>query len=145
MNAKIHRRNCKFIVKPEERMVLCIIEGDYVEHMLLDYLEQNDSSVEFYISNFDLRKRLHMPHTFVGKAVCAEGDEWNEELGRKIAYSRAKDKLYNSFYKRANLYVQSIDDTLTRMIEKLNHFGSSLEKDRDRLEESIDKMISKEE
>lgn len=145
MSIKIHRRDCKFIVKPEERMVICVIEGDYVSEMLLEYIDEvTGTSVEIWPRNHKLRKRLRMPHSFTGRAVCAEGDEWNEELGRKIAYSRAKNKLYTSFFKRANAFIQEADYTLNQMITNLNTFGEKLDKQRTNLEENIENMLQKE-
>ena len=42
--------------------------------------------------------------TFIvkGKAVCADGDSYNEELGRTIAHSKAKAKAYAIVNKIAN-------------------------------------------
>ena len=146
MNPKIHRKNCKFIVKPEERMILCVIEGHHISNMLLDYVEEFDrSGVEIWPVGVDLRKKLRMPYSFVGKAVCAEGDEWNEELGRKIAYSRAKNKLYTSFFRRANMFINEVDYKLNRMISRLNDFGKTLDDQRVGLEQSIEEMVQKEE
>ena len=31
--------------------------------------------------------------TFIGKAVCAEGDEFNEIIGKTVAYRRAREKM----------------------------------------------------
>ena len=145
MGTKIHRKDCKFIVKPEERVVLCIIEGRYIKDMLLDYIEDFEpSAVEVWPTGLDLRKRLTMPRSFVGKATCSENDEWNEELGRKIAYSRAKNKLYTSFFKRANTFINEVDYKLNRMISHLNDFGAKLDEQRINLEQNIEELTQKE-
>lgn len=145
MGTKIHRKDCKFIVKPEERVVLCIIEGRHIKDMLLDYIEDFEpSAIEVWPTGCDLRKRLTMPRSFVGKATCSESDEWNEELGRKIAYSRAKNKLYTSFFKRANTFINEVDYKLNKMISHLNDFGAKLDEQRINLEQNIKELTQKE-
>jgi hypothetical protein len=81
----------------------------------------------------------------MGKAVCAPDDEWNEETGKLIAFARAKDKCYKSFFKRANHFVQTIDRRLGDMIEQFNDFGMKLEDKRVGLEQKINEKIGIEE
>jgi hypothetical protein len=85
-----------------------------------------------------------MPVSFMGKAVCAPEDEWNEETGRLIAFSRAKDKCYKSFFKRANLLVQTVDRRLGDMITTFNDFGLKLDSKREALQKVIECQIKKE-
>ena len=145
MRPQIKQSDCKFIVKPEERMVICVIDND-VSDMLLDFVrdEASFNDIEIY-SFYDFDKKLRMPHSFMGKAVCAEEDEWNEELGKKIAYSRAKNKLYTSFFKRANLFIQTVDKRLGDMINKFNDFGNTLDNNRQRLDDDIERALQKQE
>ena len=114
--------------------------------MLLDFVrdEASFNDIEIY-SFYDFDKKLRMPHSFMGKAVCAEEDEWNEELGKKIAYSRAKNKLYTSFFKRANLFIQTVDKRLGDMINKFNDFGNTLDNNRQRLDDDIERALQKQE
>ena len=83
-------------------------------------------------------KNLRMPKSFTGKAVCASEDEWNEETGRMIAFAKAKDKCYKSFFKRANIFVQTVDARLGDMIETFNNFGLKLDAKRIALQDQID-------
>jgi len=128
-------------------MVLCIIEGDYVQDMLLDYINEYScgTAIEFWPNSYKIRKQFELPRSFVGKAVCSTDDEWNEELGRKIAYSRAKNKVYNSFYKRANSFVNTVDRVLNGMVTDLNSFGKNLDSQKESLEQHIDKLLQKDE
>ena len=84
-----------------------------------------------------------MPNYFIGKAVCADEDEWDVELGKRIAYFRAKDKCYRSFFKRASLLVQIIDRRLGDMMDILNTLGEKLSDNKDRLEASIEERLKK--
>lgn len=145
MKPQIKQADCKFIVKPEERMVICVIDNN-VSDMLLNFIQDEASfnDIEIY-SFYDFDKKLRMPHSFMGKAICAPEDEWDEALGRKIAYSRAKNKLYTSFFKRANLFIQTIDKRLGDMIEKFNDFGTALDNNRQKLDDEIERALQKQE
>ena len=147
----IKMSECKFYVDEEARTVICVIPNKIhhkdgsttvVSKMVEDFIEKNfrfkDLDFDFAL-NYDWREKdLEMPVSFMGKAVCAPEDEWNEELGRMIAFSRAKDKCYKSFFKRANKFVQAVDRRLGDMIEQFNDFGLKLEGKRTALQHQID-------
>lgn len=147
----IKMSECKFYVDEEARTVICVIPNKIhhkdgsttvVSKMVEDFIEENfrfkDLDFDFAL-NFDWQeKNLEMPVSFMGKAVCAPEDEWNEETGRMIAFSRAKDKCYKSFFKRANKFVQTVDRRLGDMIEQFNDFGLKLEDKRAALQHQID-------
>lgn len=139
--------DCRFYVNEEERTVICVIPN--TREMLVDFILEHFvwDSIDFWraLGGRFYRVDLKMPHSFVGKAVCAEGDEWNEETGRMIAFSRAKDKCYKSFFKRANKFVQAVDEKLGEMIELFNAFGLKLETKRQALQDQIDARVQTEE
>ena len=141
----IKMSNCKFYVNEEERTIVCVIP--YTRGMLSAFVYENfkwpDLDFDYGI-NSQLNDQLKMPSSFMGKAVCASEDEWNEELGKKIAFSRAKDKCYKSFFKRANLLVRTLDKRLEDMIKTFNDFGLKLEEKREALESQIESTIKKE-
>ena len=144
----IKQSNCKFYVNEAERTVVCVIPG--TRHMVTNFIEEHFSfrDINLYDSintwGHKWYKELELPSSFMGKAVCANEDEWNEELGRKIAFSRAKDKCYKSFFKRMNNFVQAVDRRLGDTIYTLNSFGSKLSDKKDALDEEIEKMLKKE-
>ena len=133
---------CKFYVNEEARTIVCVIPK--TKHMLLDFVKDhfrwNDIDIDFALGS-DFEKKLYMPGSFSGKAVCAPEDEWNEETGRIIAFAKAKDKCYKSFFKRANLLVQTMDIRLGSMIELFNDFGLKLETKRTALQEKINESV----
>jgi len=141
----IKMSDCKFYVDEDARVIVCVISN--VHDLLQDFISQHFSwgniNVEWAVG-YQFNKQLEMPNSFMGKAVCAPEDEWNEELGKKIAFSRAKDKCYKSFFKRANLLVQTFDKRLGDMIETFNNFGLKLEVKREALESQIEGAIKKE-
>ena len=153
----IKMSDCKFYVNEEERTVVCVIPNKIhhkdgsitiVSKMVEDFIEKNfrfnDIEFNFALNYYWQEKNLEMPVSFMGKAVCAPEDEWDEELGRMIAFSRAKDKCYRSFFKRANIFVQTIDRRLGNIINTLNDFGIKLSDKKEKLEAMIDNKIAKE-
>ena len=140
----IKQSDCKFYVNEEERTVVCVIPN--TEGMLEEYILENFGFPEFDFSSYwgKLRRKVKMPHSFMGKAVCSKDDEWNEEVGRLLAFSRAKDKCYKSFFKRANMYVQTIDRRLGDMISMFNDLGLKLETKKETVESKIESLIQKE-
>lgn len=152
----IKMSDCRFYVNEAERTVVCVIpqfvkegnERNFTRDMVLDFIDDNFYFREMdfrYLSNPVFRDELRMPSTFMGKAVCSPNDEWNEEVGKMIAFSRAKDKCYKSFFKRANHFIQALDRRLGDMIEEFNDFGMRLEDKRLGLEQKINEKIGKEE
>ena len=141
----IKMSDCWFYVNEDARTVVCVIPK--TKYMLEDFIKEhfrwNDFDFNFGI-DYDYIKALYLPSSFMGKAVCAEGDEWNEELGRMLAYSRAKDKCYKSFFKRANKLIQTLDRRLGDMISIFNDFGIKLDTKKNELEEKIEDMTQKE-
>lgn len=142
----IKMKDCRFYVDEAARTVVCVIPN--TKDMLIDFIEDHfrwdDIDIYDALNSWNSNKffkQLMMPYSFMGKAVCAPEDEWNEELGRKIAFSKAKDKCYKSFFKRANTIVQTIDCRLSDMIEMFNDFGLKLENKRQTLQDQIDAVV----
>jgi hypothetical protein len=152
----IKMSDCRFYVNEAERTVVCVIpqfveEGNwrnFTSDMVTDFISDNFtfSEIDFdYAMESKLKDKLKMPNTFMGKAVCSPDDEWNEEVGKMIAFSRAKDKCYKSFFRRANHFIQTIDRRLNDMIECFNNFGLQLEDKHLRLENKINELVDKKE
>ena len=140
----IKMSDCKFYVNEEERTVICVIPK--TDWMVLDFIGQHcawsgDFDFSHYNLNYNIEQQLLMPKSFVGKAKCMPEDEWNEETGKLIAFSRAKDKCYKSFFKRANLFVQRLDARLGDMIGIFNDFGMKLDSKREALQNQINERV----
>ena len=142
----IKMSDCRFYVDEEARTVVCVIPD--TEEMLEEFIYDNFRFSDIDISsgvNFYWRSRfgaaLKMPHSFMGKAVCSPEDEWDEGTGKLIAFSKAKDKCYKSFFKRANMLVQALDRRLGDMIEMFNDFGLKLENKREAIQKKINECM----
>ena len=143
MSNGIKMSDCRFYVDEEARVIICVIP--HTRNLVKDFIQEH---FEFPDVNmwagimWAYERKLNLPHSFMGKAVCAPEDEWNEELGKMIAFSRAKNKAYTSFFKRANNLVQTVDRRLGDMITMFNDFGLKLETKREALEHQIDELSS---
>ena len=142
----IKMSDCKFYVDEAARTVVCVIADteDYcVKDLVIDFINDHFgfSDLDFeYLTTWRMKDKLELPRSFMGKAVCAPEDNWDEDLGKMIAFSRAKDKCYKSFFRRANKFVQAIDRRLGDMITTFNDFGVRLEDKREGLQQRIDEL-----
>lgn len=144
-NFNITVDDARFIVCPEKRKVVCII--DNTAWMFKDYAKWSLHMDTWYLEKIHkgINQRFTMPRRFVGVATCSPDDVFNEETGKLIAFSRAKDKLHTSFFKRANLYVNTMDDWLSRTVEGINLYGEKLERHAKRRQKKIDELVGVEE
>ena len=135
MKFNIKPTDARYIIDKKNRVVVCIIEN--TSKLFTNFVQENliisswcddcwtlKHSSGIYGSR--LENQLKMPNKFIGVARCSEEDEWNEKLGKLIAFSRAKDNLNKSFIKRANTYINYIDkaannafNILTKIADKL--------------------------
>ena len=141
--------NCHYIVNEEKRKVVCLIEN--TKYSFINFANDNfiispdNLSSPWAIPNIrNLRDRLLMPNRFCGIATCSDTDEWNEETGKLIAYSRAKDNLNKSFFKRANFFINTVDRHIGDAIDILNMLGQKLEVSTDRRHKKIKNIIGEE-
>lgn len=143
----IHPEDCRFIVNEEKRKVICLIEN--TDALFVDFADNNFDIPYDCMTLFGSRrpskknfyKKLYMPKRFWGIATCAEDDEWDVEKGKLLAFSKAKDKLNQSFFKRADLYISTFDRSLNDAVVILNNLGAKLTASSKHRHEKIDKLI----
>ena len=151
----IKMSDCDFYVNEEKRTVVCVYPKSKdgctwgwngASDLVIDFIEENfdfpDVNLCDGVLYGSLKNKLKMPYRFIGKAVCAPEDEWNEELGKKIAFARAKEKCYDSFFKRANLFVHTVTKRLGDAIDIFNNFGDKISASREALEDSINQALA---
>ena len=112
--------DCHFIVKKDEGKVICII--DDVKYDAYDYFNH---CTPFSCAYYDIQN-VQIPDRFVGIATCSKDDEWDEHIGRVIAYNRALKKYSKCFFKAINRLVNTIDDMLNRFTGEANNYGAKL-------------------
>lgn len=146
MKFNVKPSDCRFVVNENKRTVVCIYEG--CESTLLNFLDEN-TSIRLFRFGYGprirtLEDKLCMPNRFIGVATCGEDDEWNEETGKLIAFSRMKDKLNKSFFKRAQTYIETVDKWLNETVDLFNSLGVKLEKNAERRHNLITSLVGEE-
>ena len=139
----IKMSDCRFYVNEEERTVVCVIPNTkyMVTEFISGHFRWNDIDFDMALGYRYSEKELHMPCSFMGKAVCAPEDKWDVETGKLIAFVRAKDKCYKSFFKRATRFVNTIDSRVENIMTIFNDFGRKLENKNSALLQKIEEQI----
>ena len=141
MRINIKPSDCKFVVDKEKKKVVCIL--DETRDRLYEYLDDNRNYLSFLATIADRKKVIRMPDRFVGIATCSPDDEWDETLGRKIAFYKMRNKFYHSLFKRADNFVNWIDDNLNQMVEELNGWGDKVRENLYREKEHLETRLKK--
>lgn len=135
-NFNIKPSDAKYSINEEKRTVVCILEK--TDNLFIKFVWEN-SNIGCYGEKF--LNKLIMPNRFIGIAKCSEDDEWDVEKGKLIAFSRAKDKLNKSFFKRAKTYVNYIDRQIDNFVDIINTVGEKLEINQEHRYNLIDKLL----
>lgn len=143
MKYNIQPKDCKFIVNREKKKVICIMEG--TNELFIRFAETNfPSLIPFDSFIYDpLYAKLLMPNRYIGISTCSEEDEFDENIGRLIAFSRMKKKIDRSFFKRSQTFIQMIDDSLDNAVDTLNKLGVKLIKNEAIRENKLSLMLKK--
>ena len=126
----------RYYVNEEERIVVCVLNGcryDFVE-----VLNRTDNPItnSYYISC--RRQDIHMKDSFRGIARCAEGDEWNEEYGKKLAYHRAKNAHDKCLFNKCNKMMVYLDKKTDELADTISLFGYKLSRNFDKRKRELE-------
>lgn len=145
MNINIKMDKCVFYIDENKRTVVCVINNtrdlvlNFFNIAFMDWDIPPKANVLFE-PNSSVRQQLRLPERFEGKAVCSPEDTWDVEVGKLIAFNRAKYKLNTSFFKRAQLYVDIINNEFDKLITSVNKYGARLKRGAKTREEHIKKL-----
>lgn len=148
MNYHFSMEDCNFYVDEEKRIIACVLEGtrDMFNRYIDDKLYFDPWSCGLKgVNHSNFIHSLRMPNRFVGVAKCAVEDKWNEELGKKIAYLRLREKVYHSFFNKARHYIDTLDDYLERSAIEINRMGTKLDKEMESRNQYIAEKLSEKE
>ena len=137
MKINIKPKNCRFIVNEQERKVICILEN--TRDLALDFV---DTDYLFSLSSKEYRE-LQMPNRFTGIATCSAGDEWDEEVGKAIAFGKLKYKVNTSLFKRGNKLVEMLDKKLNRVIEQFDTYGEKINANEEKRRKWVEARMNK--
>ena len=138
MKHSIKREDVKYFVNEEKRTVVAVLEG--TECLFTDFMYDNNGPLPCR-DYYELDDRYSLPNRFVGIAKCSVNDEWNEQLGKLIAFDRLKEKVNNSFIKCANKYVEDIDNDIDTFCRNTKAYLDKLASNSDRRRNVINQLI----
>lgn len=139
MKHSIRKEDVTYVVRPEQKKVIAYIEG--TQWMFTDFVNENYPGSYVFWCNESMEDRLRMPARFVGISTCGPDDEWDENLGKLIAFDRMKDNLNKSFFKRANTFVAEMEKRLDIFCDRTNAYGTKLEINTERRKQLIEKLL----
>ena len=149
MKFNVKPSDCRFVVNKDKKTVVCIYEG--CSYDFINFINNNCKlapfKTYFYKNDYftaNLYKKMLMPNRFTGVAVCGPDDEWDEKVGRLIAFSRMKDNLNRSFFKRANTFFNTVDRWLDESAALVNQVGEKLEVNAERRHNLITSLVGEE-
>lgn len=100
--------NIRYIVKQEDGVIVAIADNCYFD--VINDLAKKNAPIEPMIE-LDECGDLLINNTYKGVARLAEGDEWDEEFGKKIAkekalrkYLVAKEKAVQKFVDNSRIF-----------------------------------------
>lgn len=87
------RTESKFIVKPEEKVVVCVMKADM---QLLKFDSWDITKISDWKAKAPMVDNIYGVFTVSAKAKCAPDDKFDEVIGKRIAESRAKSKAFKT-------------------------------------------------
>lgn len=126
----------KYIVKPEEGIVICSMSAS----ANLNWLDRNNLSYSFdWIRNKFPNMDLNGKFKVKGVAKCDKDDTFNVVLGKRIAESRAKHKAFKrvtvihnwlneKFYEKLKMYEEIISNCEHAAETEITHINSLVAK-----------------
>ena len=95
MKINVKQSDCRFIVKPEDRIVICRLDrlnGHPLKRCVSEFARDctEGSNVTFYLFG-SKADSVEMPKSFTGIARCSVDDEWDEEKGNVDTPNSAKN------------------------------------------------------
>lgn len=122
----------KYFINKEEKTVVCVLEN--CKYDFINFLSRVDNPLIDISTNLEYL----MPFSFHGRARCAEGDEWNEEYGKKLAYHRAKNAHDKCLFNKCNKLMTYLDKKADELADTLALFGHKLSRNYERRDKALE-------
>lgn len=137
MKIDISMERCRFIVKPEDRIIVCILPCARIS--VFNFLYGLDGHLPFSTSVMPPQ----LSEYYKGIAYCAPEDEWNEELGKLIAYNKAKRKFCTAFFRKINTYFNKVYKEIESAASTCDALGLKWSDSIIKLDKQIEEILNK--
>lgn len=138
----LNPRNVRFFVQPEKRRVVCVIEdtrGTFNKFVSENCKTPLEGCLEKTMNQ--LYDQCLMPDRFTGIAICSEDDVWDENVGKLLAYHRARAKFDQSFFRHAQTYIATLGEWLDDAVDSINAYGDKLATNEKYREKKLKELI----
>lgn len=107
----------KYYSNPEKRQTIAVLENCH--HDALCKIDKIMHNTNFYFdpSSRMMMERYLMPDTFRVIVTCDPRDEYDFEIGKKIAKERLMKKYYNSLDKRMVMFTSDLAKAVATMAD----------------------------
>lgn len=102
----------KYIQIPEKKMTVAILEN--TRYSAVSKIAKALGGTKSLCFNPD---KYVMPNSFKAVAKCADGDEWNEDVGKVVAKAKVMKKYYKSYDKRLLAFQQDLNDAMFETVK----------------------------
>ena len=97
------KRKPKFIIKEEDGVVVAILQNTSMDLINLLKVDTDD---------YRVIEELLLSDSYKGVARLADGDEWDEEVGKLVAFEKAHAKYKDAILKRFKMIKKSLEASL---------------------------------
>lgn len=129
------RKDIKFFVKPEERIIVGVYEEDEDIFMKEVYDKFPGWTLDVIEAMISSDRFPTYPNVIRATAVCSEDDEWNEEIGKKVVEAKINLKRHNRVCNMVVFIGSALNDIALRLVHDIynehNRKAEAIEHDLD--------------
>lgn len=109
----------EYFVNKDAGTVTCVLWSQKVAAM--DYINKHfmQNNLGIYYQAYNFNEKFHMPAKFVGLARCSVHDEFDVEIGKRIARRRAMELYQKSLWKHISNIYDSMTAAMVEMEDKI--------------------------
>lgn len=134
MKISVSQNDCNYIVDKENRRIICLYRPP--RNIVYTYLSVTCPYVHMLLTG-KLYDQMALKSYYRGIAVCAEGDEWDEDFGKLVAFNKVREKYYNAVWRRVNHFFNWLDDSVNESARQFDYMGDKWNKSIDMTEKLI--------
>ena len=132
MKISVSQNDCNYIVDKENRRIICIYRPPC--RIVVNYI---NATCPYVFMPEKLYESMTLKSYYRGIAVCTEGDEWDEDFGKLVAFNKVREKYYNAVWRRVNRFFDWLDDSTNESARQFDYMGDKWGKSIDMTEKLI--------